>query len=157
LWLKATPTLVQLFHEHLLVATHARLFCPGARSTVADHLPPNALAYCLHDPQWCLSQAERVGPACHALIQPLFAERDLDNRRAVQGILRLGQTYGAPRLEAACHRALTFANPRYRTVKIILAKGLDRIPPTEPAFDALAASYTGQGRFYRDVGALLRQ
>jgi transposase len=155
LWLKANPTMVQLFHEHVLVATHPRLFCAGARSTVEDHLPPNALAYCLHDPQWCLQQAEPVGSACHTLVQQLFADRVLDNLRAVQGILRLGTTYGPVRLEAACHRALEFANPRYRTVKTILAKGLDQLPLAEPAFDTLAASYTGQGRCYRDVGALL--
>jgi hypothetical protein len=64
-------------------------------------------------------------------------------------------TYGPVRLEAACRRALEFANPRYRTVKTILAKGLEQLPLTEPLFDALTATYTGQGRFYRDVGALL--
>jgi hypothetical protein len=155
LWLKATPTLVQLFHEHLLVATHPRLFCAGDRSTVTDHLPPNALAYCLQDPQWCLSQAEPVGPACHRLVQPLFTDRVLDNLRAVRGILRLGKPSGPLRLEAACRRAVELANPRDLTVKTILAKGLDQVPLAEPAFDTLAASYTGQGRFYRDVGVLL--
>jgi hypothetical protein len=89
------------------------------------------------------------------LVQQLFADRVLDNLRAVQGILRLGKTYGPVRLEAACRRAVEFANPRYRTVKTILAKGLDQLPRAESAFDTLAASYTGQGRFYRDVGALL--
>ncbi len=155
LWLKATLTMVQVFHDPVLVATHARLFRAGARSTVTDHLPPDALAYGLHDTPWCLQQAEPVGLACHARVQPLFADRVLDNLRAVQGILRLGKTYGPVRLEAAGHRALAFANLRYRTVKTILAKGLDQLPLTEPAFDALAASYTGQGRFYRDIGALL--
>jgi hypothetical protein len=48
-----------------------------------------------------------------------------------------------------------FANPRDLTVKTILAKGLDQVPLAEPAFDTLAASYTGHGRFYRDVGTLL--
>ena len=154
-WLKVMPTTIQLFHDYLLIATHPRLFAAGARSTVNDHLPPNALAYCLHDPQWCLQQAEQIGLACYALVQQLFADRVLDNLRAVQGILHLGKTYGPVRLEAACHRALAFANPRYRTVKTILAKGLDQLPLAEPAFDTLAASYTGQGRFYRDVGRLL--
>ncbi|NTU62679.1 MAG: hypothetical protein HGB05_04585, partial [Chloroflexi bacterium] len=46
---------------------------------------------------------------------------------------RLGKTYGPVRLEAACHRALAFANPRYRTVKTILAKGLDQLPRSRRA------------------------
>ncbi|MFO1429533.1 MAG: hypothetical protein U1F76_05235 [Candidatus Competibacteraceae bacterium] len=41
------------------------------------------------------------------------------------------------------------------TRSCILAKGLDQLPLAEPVFDTLAASYTGQGRFYRGVGRLL--
>jgi len=55
LWVKATDTVVQLFHQHELVATHPRLRKPGARSTVRDHQPPAAQAWLEHDPQWCLA------------------------------------------------------------------------------------------------------
>jgi hypothetical protein len=44
LWLRAADTSVRIFHEHLLVATHPRLHTPGQRSTIREHLPPNALA-----------------------------------------------------------------------------------------------------------------
>jgi len=37
----------------------------------------------------------------------------------------LAETYGAARLDAACQRALDYGNPRYRTIKTILEKGLD--------------------------------
>ena len=121
---------------------------PISTGAVANEAsPPNVLAYGLHDPQWGLQPAEQLGLACYALVQPLFADRVLDHRRAVQGILRLGTTYGPVRPEAACRRALEFANPRYRTGKTILAKGLDQLPLAEPAFDTLAASYTGLDRF----------
>jgi hypothetical protein len=149
LWLKATPATVRIYREHALVATHPRLFKPGGRATLDDHLPPEALAYKLRDPQWCLKQSERIGPACHTLIQCLFAHRVLDNLRAAQGIVRLKERYGAARLEAACQRALDFDNPRYGTVKTILQKGLDGVPSPECAFDALADCYTGHGRFSR--------
>ena len=154
LWLRATSTVVQLFHEHQLVVTHPRLKDPGRRCTVRDHLPPEALAYRLHDPQWCLQEAARIGSACAALIEALFADRVLDNLRAAQGVLRLGQSYGAARLEAACARALSFGSPRYRTVKTILAKALDQ-QPSEPAFDTLTDTYTCGGRFCRDTKSLL--
>jgi len=156
LWLKATPATVRIYRDHELVATHPRLFKPGSRSTLDDHMPPEALAYKMRDPQWCLRQSERIGPACHALIQRLFAHRVLDNLRAAQGIIRLNKTYGAARLEAACQRALDFDNPRYGTVKTILQKGLDAVPTPEQAFDALADSYTGRGRFSRPTHTLLK-
>ena len=91
LWLKATDNTVKLYHDLKLVAIHPRLKKPGARSTVDEHMPPEAIAYKLQDPQWCLRQAEAVGPDCHQLIQTLFSDRVLDNLRAVQGIVRLGK------------------------------------------------------------------
>ncbi len=48
-----------------------------------------------------------------------------------------------------------FDNPRYRSVKTILEKGLDQQPDPAAAFDTLAASYTGAARFLRDTKKLL--
>lgn len=154
LWLRATHTSVQVFHEHQLVASHPRLKEPGKRSTVRDHLPPEALAYLQRDPQWCLETATRIGSACAALIEALFADRVLDNLRAAQGVVRLVKPYGAARLEAACARALSFGSPRYRTVKTILAKGLDQ-QAAQASFDSLTETYTRGGRFCRDTKSLL--
>jgi len=154
LWLKATDTTVRIFHNYQLVACHPRLTQPGTRSTVDDHLPPNALAYKMRDPQWCLKKAREVGKCCTELIETLFADRVLDNLRAAQGIIRLGDKYGAERLETACRRALFFDNPRYRTVKTILKKGLDQQPVQQPLFETLAEVYTGKARFGRDIHTL---
>ena len=155
LWLRATETTVQLFDEHTLVATHARRYRPGLRATVDEHLPPEAIAYKLRDPQWCLREGMRIGTGCHALIEHLFAHRVLDNLRAAQGVITLAKRYGSARLEAACQRALAFDSARYRTVKTILDNGLDLQPHDEPAFDRLADAYTGRGRFSRDTTKLL--
>jgi transposase len=154
LWLKASPTTVTVYAEHQQVATHGRQQRPGARSTVRDHLPPAAAAYRMRDPQWCLAQAGEIGPACHGVIEALFADRVLDNLRAAQGVLRLAGKYTAERLEAACERALAFGEPRYRTVKTILAKGLDQATPPAPA-EATTTTYTQGGRFCRDARTLL--
>jgi len=156
LWLKATPVTVRIYRDHELVAVHARLFRPGSRATLDDHLPPEAIAWKMRDPQWCLRQSEKIGTACHRLIRTLFADRVLDNLRAAQGVIRLIDKYGSARLEAACQRALSYNNPRYGTVKTILAKGLEQHPAAEQAFDTLADSYTGQGRFCRDTQTLLK-
>jgi hypothetical protein len=109
----------------------------------------------MRDPQWCLKQAAAVGPQCTALIEHLFADRVLDNLRAAQGVIRLQDKYGSARLEAACNRALSFDNPRYRSVKTILEKGLDQQPDQAAVFDTLAESYTGAARFLRDTKKLL--
>ncbi|MGF6759676.1 transposase [Paraburkholderia sp. GAS42] len=156
LWLKATDTVVQLFHRHELVATHARKRKPGDRSTVRDHQPPEAQAWLEHDPQWCLARAKEIGPACHAVILALFNDKVLVNLRGAQGIVRLREKVGDARLNAACERALTFASPKYRTVKTILDKGLDSQPAAVPAqTPAPADTYLTGGRFGRDLHSLL--
>jgi transposase len=151
--LSATDNSVKLYHELKLVAVHPRLRRPGQRSTVEDHMPPEALAYKMQDPQWCLRQAESTGPACHGFIRRLFASRVLDNLRAAQGVIGLGKKYGLARLEAACNRALHFDNVQYRAVKNILTQGLDRQPLYEQSnVIALAPAYTGAARFLRAAG-----
>lgn len=42
--------------------------------------------------------------------------------------MRLGDSYGAERLEAACRRALHFGTVRYKSLESILKNGLDRQP-----------------------------
>ena len=140
-----------------MVALHPRLFKPGQRSTIDDHLPPNALAYKMQDPQWCLKQAEEIGPYCKEIIEVLFSDNVLDNLRTAQGIIRLGKKYGLSRLEAACQRALFFDNPRYKAVNAILKKGLDQDPYLENTSDRLGEAYTGKGRFTRNIQTLLFQ
>ena len=152
LWLRATDTTVRLYHNLKLVAVHARLIRPGQRSTVDEHMPPEAIAYKMQDPQWCLKQAEQVGPGCHRLIRRLFSHKVLDNLRAAQGVISLGKKFGTARLEAACIRALHYDNVKYRTVKSILNQGLDQTPLREHTnVIPLASPYTGSARFLRNT------
>ena len=155
LWVRATPSTLQIYHDHQLVAIHPRLSRPGDRSTLEDHLPPDAVAYFMRDPQWCLKQAEQVGPHCKELLECLFADRVLDHLRAAQGLIRMGQRFGPTRLEAACARALRYADPRYRTVKSILEKGLDHEALEKAPPAPLSDAYTGKGRFCRQAEQLL--
>jgi len=125
-WLRATEKTVKVYHDLNLVAVHPRLKNPGSRSSVDEHMPPEALAWKRQSPRWCRGQAAEIGPSCLQIVEQLLADRILDNLRAVQGIIRLAIQYGPSRLEAACIRALGFDNPRYRTVKSILKQGLDQ-------------------------------
>jgi transposase len=155
LWLKATAATVCLFQQHQLVATHPRATRPGQRLTVRDHLPPEALAWTLAEPQHCLAAAEAIGPHCRQVIERLFADRVLDNLRAAQGVLRLAKSHGNARVEAACQRALAFDDVRFRSIKTILARGLDQQAPAAAA-DALDTDlYRRGGRFCRDASALI--
>jgi transposase len=149
LWLRATDNAVTIYEDYRLVATHPRGRKPGQRFTVRDHLPPDAQAFFARDRNWCVKQAGVIGPACTQLIEQLLADRIVERLRAAQSVLRLGEKYGAMRLEAACARALNHASFQYRTVKHILARGFDQQPQLVPAESPKA--YASGTRFTRDA------
>lgn len=157
LWLRASETTIRLYKEHELVAVHPRLFKPGSKQSLNEHLPPNALAYCMRDSQWCLEQARHIGEHCEQLIGQLLTESVVDYLRGAQGIIALQKKYGNARLDSACKRALSFQCGYYKTVKNILQQGLEYAPlPEQKAFDVLAETYTGKGRFCRDTSKILQ-
>lgn len=155
LWVKAADTTVKVYHDLQLVAIHPRLRKPGSRSTVDDHLPPEAIAFKTRNPQWCLRQAESVGVDCLQLVRSLLDNGVLDNLRAAQGVIGLAGKYGSARLEDACRRALFFDNAKYRSVKSILEQGLDQAAlPDDEGTPPLPSTYTAAGRFIRHSGDL---
>jgi hypothetical protein len=56
----------------------------------------------------------------------------------------LRKRYGDLRLEAACARALLFGDPSYKTVKRILAQGLEQEPAPIPVVLPAATTFARQ-------------
>lgn len=134
LWVRATSRVVQLFHDHRLLATHGRAFRPGQRVTNPAHLPPRKLRYLMQTPTWCREQAARIGPATASFLEQLLGDEVLDRLRGTQATIRLARTFGEQRLEAACRRAVACDAIAYKTLQRILARGLDQEPlPAETA------------------------
>ena len=122
---------VQIFHTDTVVATHV-LHLAG-RSTNFEHYPPHKIAHTLRSVTWCRTQADQIGPGAVAIVAELSAVNAIHRLRAIQGIIRLRDTYGEHRLDAACARALAVGDPRYRTVKGILVAGTEHgdAPPRQ--------------------------
>lgn len=125
--------LVELYAGLELVASHLRATRAGQWQTRLEDYPPAKAAYLIQTPAYCRQEASRLGPASRQVVDQLLADRPLDRLRAVQAILRLQQSVGPVRLEAACARALFFGDVRYRRIKDILNAALDREPLPEPA------------------------
>ena len=131
---------VELYAGLELVVTHLRATQPGQWQTRLEDYPPAKAAYLIQTPAYCRQEAARIGPSTRQVVDHLLAERPLDRLRAVQAIVRLEQSVGPVRLEAACVRALFYGDVRYRRIKDILNAALDREPlpeatpaPTKPA------------------------
>jgi len=151
---RVSETTVRIYHEHEQKAVHARGAGPGARRTLDEHLPPDAVAYKQRDPIWCREKADAVGPHCRAVVERLLANPVLEKLRAVQGIVGFAKPFGAERLEAACRRALAFENVGYGAIKTILENELDRVADPAGALETLPDAYTGGGTFTRDTATL---
>jgi transposase len=124
---RATTKLLEVFCDGELVKTHLRATKGRKRTDWSDY-PPEKVAFLERTPTWCRRQAAELGEAVARLVGELLAGNALHHLRAAQGVLRLGDRYGPERLDAACARALACDDPSYRTVKQILAAGLDTAP-----------------------------
>lgn len=124
---------VELYQNQKLVVTHVRCQKPGQWQTRLEHYPEHKAAYLQRTPEFCHQIAARLGPATTKVVDTLLSDRPLDRLRSVQAILRLEESVGAQRLEAACARAAHYGDMRYRRIKDILNAALDREPlPTLP-------------------------
>jgi len=111
--------------DHQLVATHERAQTAGQRLTNPAHLPPEMLPGLYLDRQGCQAAAADIGPATAEVVTTLLADTVVERLPTVRRLLRLRDTFGDERLEAACGRALRFDDPSYKTVKRILRQGLE--------------------------------
>ena len=107
---------------------HLRIHGRGGYATEPSHMPAAHRAHAGWTPSGPIAWGRKNGPDT-----ALFVERLLESQphpeqgyRSCLGLRALLRTYGAERLEAACHRALDIGTLSYGFVKSILATGLDR-------------------------------
>jgi transposase len=119
---------VEISYNHERIASHRRDRTPNGYSTQPEHMPPHHRFIAEWSPERFLSWAAKFGPQTERLIaevlkKPTVVEQSF---RTCMGILKLADRYEAPRLEAACRRALAYGIYQYRGIRTILEKGLDR-------------------------------
>jgi transposase len=132
---RISARVVELFHKGTRVASHVRSRLKGRHSTVAAHMPTAHRHYVAWTPQRLIRWAADSGAATAQVVETILASRPHPQQgfRSCLGIMRLGKSYGAERLEAACRRALTIGACSYKSIESILKNGLDRTPlPASP-------------------------
>jgi len=132
--IRYTPTVVEVFHEGVRIASHARDDSKGRASTSPEHMPPRHRHYLEWSPERFQSWARKIGPETERLIVAVMERyrHPALGYRSCLGILRLEERYGAARLEAAAERTLRFGGASYKSVSHILKTGLDQKPRSRP-------------------------
>jgi transposase len=132
--IRATTTTVEILRRGQRVAAHARSRQAHRASTIAEHRPKSHQRHLEWSPSRLVNWAHTVGPQTARLFEHVLASRPHPEMgyRSCLGILRLGKKYTPQRLEAAAQRALATGACSYRSVKSILACGLDSQPLEPP-------------------------
>lgn len=139
--IRSSLNVVEIFHKGERVATHERSFArPGTAVTLEAHRPPQHLQGSW-PPERIQSWAKSQGPALATVVERTMKRfrRPEDSYRACLGIIRLANTYGAERADAACRRVLAAspdAAPHRKHIEAILKRGLDKTDTpasTDPA------------------------
>jgi transposase len=124
---RLTATTVEAFHKGERVAAHVRSYVKGAHTTLREHMPPEHQQYAEWSPSRFIQWAGNTGTATAQLVEKMLASRTYPEQsyRACLGIIRLSRQYEPSRVEAAARRALEFNTCSYRSMRSILALGLD--------------------------------
>lgn len=126
--IKATRTLIEVFHKGNRLCSHTRSYKEHGYTTVKEHMPERHAKYLEWTPERILSYAEKYGSSVKLLVQEIMAQRKFPEQayKSCMGIIRLENAYSAQRLNLACQRALAYKAYSYRSVVNILEKGLDK-------------------------------
>ena len=121
---------VEIYYDGQRIAVHTRDYRPHAYTTIKDHMPEKHQAMDRQrgwSPEYYLKKAEENGP--HTLE---FFKKVMDSKRVLDqsytaclGLLRLTDTFGSARMEAACQRGLRGHKFSYGTIKKILDNNMD--------------------------------
>ena len=132
---RSTLTTVEIFHRGERVASHIRSHQAYRATTINEHRPKSHQQHLAWPPSRLLHWAQSVGPATAQLFKTILESKPHPEMgyRSCLGILRLGQRYSNPRVEAAATRALATGACSYQSVKSMLGRGLDRQPLETPA------------------------
>ena len=136
--IRHTKNIVEIFHEGKRIASHRKNSFKGGHTTIAEHMPTAHRAQMEWNPSRILRWAEKVGKSTMSVVHTILHSRKHPEQgyRSCLGILRLRKHYGNERLEAACGRAVEYGECRYKYIRTILEKGLDKqasdLPDTQP-------------------------
>jgi transposase len=127
---RLTAAMVEVLHQGKRVAAHVRSDRKGRYTTDPAHRPKSHQAHLEWTPSRLVRWGESVGPAAGQVVTTILERYPHPEQgyRACLGLLSLAKRYTGARLEAACRRALGTGAVSYKSVKSILATGLDQTP-----------------------------
>ena len=123
LLVRATVRTVEIFADHVLVATHSRADQAGQWVTDKNHLPEHknkALASMFATKSETLQRVAQIGPYTAQAIGILLDDTVVDRRRTVGRLISLADRHSQQVLERACQAAFEAGDPSPTMIRAML-------------------------------------
>lgn len=127
---RLTAAAVEVFLGGQRIASHQRMSGKGHYSTVVEHMPSAHRRYKERTPSRLVQDGGKIGPNTQAFMEAIVEHRRHPEQayRALLGVLRLGKTYPADRVEAAANVCLESKMYTSKEMRLVLQNATDRVP-----------------------------
>ena len=142
-FVRATDTVVEVYHRSMRVATHIRSYLKYRHTTIAEHMPDAHRWQAEWTPVRLVEWGRQSGAHVAELFEAIMSTKVHPEQgyRACLGIMRLGNKVGSVRLNAACRRAMAIGGVSYSCVRTILEHGQEHAPlPSDITSDDIGLS-----------------
>lgn len=118
---------VAIYHDNIRIVQHQRSYKPNGYSTRECHMPTDHQFYAGWSPTRFLNWADKIGDGVKLVIEYVLDNREHPEQafKVCMGILNLVKSYGASRLNKACHRAGLAGLYTLKGIKNILVHNLE--------------------------------
>lgn len=157
--IRITQNVIEVFFNNLRICSHPRLHGrPGQYSTVTEHMPEDHKKFTQWNAARFINWGESVGPSTAITIKAILSSHKVEQQgyRSCMALLKLADKHSVTRLEAACHKALSYTpKPSFQSVKTILLTGQDKVmcekAPTSTESSASHAFTRGASYYGRNL------
>lgn len=132
--IRATESMVSIFHHGVQVSVHPRSLAQGRFSTRPEHMPANHRFVLNANGDWFQREAKKIGPHTAAYVTAMLNSRRYPQHayRSCLGILSLAGKHPHAQLEAACQILLEARLFSYGDVKSELERLASAHSPEPP-------------------------
>lgn len=149
--LQYARSVVELFDNYKMVASHKRLRSPHQYTTLPEHMPPQHRYVTEWNPAYFLEKARAIDPIVEYFINQVLTRKAHPEQayKSCQGILSFSKRVGNARLIKACRRAHEIGYYNYKTIEDILKKHLDKYEEDPVVKDMPAHANIRGGNYYQ--------
>jgi transposase len=154
--IRRSQAIVEIFHKGERVASHPVVAAKYGRSTQEAHMPLSHKEYAGWTPERMLAWVANTGPCTRQVGEVILSRYPHPQLgfRSCLGLIRLSESYGAERTEAACGKALAMHSANYKTVKTILVNNVDKLPDKPMEAPPVEHQNIRGAEYYRAVSDL---